>query len=363
MSLYEKTKKLINSEIKEENEPKETAVMIRVLCLVDFAFLLINAGIIAGIYGAKLGLMTLGSALIMFCVLLLSFRIKMTHLLLCYYVALVFNISMLVLSFGLSFMFQAQLYTTFMIFFYRGAGSKKEHVLSVLFSVAIVLGLIFHVGARGHWIEVEAYSNAFVTLLCTLYVIAKSLTIALFFRIKFSASEAKIIRYSKKLEMLATTDPLTKLQNRRGMLNHISELSNTLMDSKGGLLTIAIGDIDFFKHINDTYGHDAGDYVLETLAKIMNEFMDGKGMVARWGGEEFLFSLEGINGDYAFEEISKLLHLIERYEFSFDGTPIKVTMTFGLEEYDENIGVDKVITKADEKLYMGKEQGRNRVIY
>ena len=129
------------------------------------------------------------------------------------------------------------------------------------------------------------------------------------------------------------------------------------------MLTVAIGDIDFFKHINDTYGHDAGDYVLETIAKIMNEFMESKGMVARWGGEEFLFSFENINGDYAFEEMSKLLHLIERYEFSFNGTPIKVTMTFGLEEYDDNLGVDKVISKADEKLYMGKEQGRNRVIY
>ena len=95
----------------------------------------------------------------------------------------------------------------------------------------------------------------------------------------------------------------------------------------------------------------------------MNEFMDGKGLVARWGGEEFLFTFEGINGDYAFEETSKLLHLVEKYEFSYEGTPINVTMTFGVEEYDEFVGIDKVISKADEKLYMGKNQGRNRVIY
>ena len=61
--------------------------------------------------------------------------------------------------------------------------------------------------------------------------------------------------------------------------------------------------------------------------------------------------------------MSKLLHVIERYLFTYDGTDINVTMTFGIEEYDEREGLDRVISKADEKLYMGKTQGRDRVIY
>ncbi|MDO4187618.1 MAG: GGDEF domain-containing protein [Lachnospiraceae bacterium] len=360
--MFTKIQALINREIQEENEPKETAVLVRVLCLIDILFLTIGAVDTGVVYGCEVCIPASLLILLMVGVFGLSYKVKMKTLVPMYFVALSINCIVLVLLLGLSFMFQAQFYVLFIIFFYRGAGTKLDRVGSVFISSAILLFLIFYIRINGSIIDVDLSKFNVLTFFCTAYILAKTTCFAYFFRRKFSASEEKIIKYSKKLEMLATTDPLTKLQNRRGMLNHIEEYSSEIM-SNGGMLTVAIGDIDYFKHINDTYGHDAGDYVLETLAKIMNEFMDGKGMVARWGGEEFLFSLENINGDYAFEEISKLLHLIEKYEFSFDGTPIKVTMTFGLEEYDDNIGIDKVITKADEKLYLGKEQGRNRVIY
>ena len=360
--MISKIHAFINKEIREENEPKETAVLIRVLCIIDVIFLTINA-IITGItYGPQVGGMACLLMLLIAGVFALSYKISMCSLIKLYYVALSINCIVLVYLLGLSFMYQAQFYVLFIVFFYRAAGTSKDRVISVLVSAVILISLIFYNRANGSYIPVDLSKLNVLTFFCTGYVLAKTTCFAYFFRKKFSASEEKIIKYSKKLEMLATTDPLTKLQNRRGMIKHIEEYAETMSDEQG-LLTIAIGDIDFFKHINDTYGHDAGDYVLETLAKIMNEFMEDKGMVARWGGEEFLFSLENINGDYAFEEISKLLHLIERYEFSFEGTPIKVTMTFGLEEFDDNIGIDKVITKADEKLYLGKEQGRNRVIY
>ena len=354
---------LINKEIKEENEPKETAVLIRVLCLIDLLFLGINAALLFACGETSASIQAAVFLVLMVGTLCVSYRTKMNVLVYLYYGALALNIITVVVLMGLSFTFQAQFYIIFMVFFYRAAGNERERIMSVLVSCVILTVLVFYIRKNGTVIEdITVIRSLFSDLMSTLYIVSKSTAIAYFFRKKFSASEEKIIRYSKRLEMLATTDPLTKLQNRRGMLNHIEDYAATMLE-KHGLLTVAIGDIDFFKKINDTYGHDAGDYVLETLAKIMNEFMDGKGMVARWGGEEFLFSLENINGDYAFEEMSKLLHLIEKYEFSFEGTPIKVTMTFGLEEYDDHIGIDKVITKADEKLYMGKEQGRNRVIY
>ena len=361
--MIQKIHAFINKEIKEENEPKETAVLIRMLCLIDIVFLSVNAVMFGIVCGSDGSLPAAALMLLMIGVFVLSYYSKMNVLVYLYYVTWVANIIVLVLLFGVGFGFRAQIYFMFMVFFYRGAGKPAERVLAVIASGIILCGVTLYNGFNGNLMGIDPTGLYHINIICMTYAICKSTCIAYFFRKKFSASEEKIIRYSKKLEMLATTDPLTKLQNRRGMLNHIEDYSNAISSTSGGLLTIAIGDIDFFKHINDTYGHDAGDYVLETLAKIMNEFMDGKGMVARWGGEEFLFSLENINGDYAFEEMSKLLHLIERYEFSFEGTPINVTMTFGLEEYDDNIGIDKVITKADEKLYMGKEQGRNRVIY
>lgn len=360
--MTEKLIQLINREIKEENEPKDTAVLVRVLCLADILFLTVNAIFIFTTYGVAAGTVCLAMTLLMWAVLLSSYKVKMSTLVYLYYIALVLNVATLVYLVGLSYMFQAQLYVVFIMFFYRAAGTHRERILSVVVSFCIVLCFILYISKYGPYYDVISYDNVLSVLWCTLYITVKSSLFALFFRKKFSASEEKIIKYSKRLEMLATTDPLTKLQNRRGILKYIEDY---LAETKNvtSQMTIVIGDIDFFKHINDTHGHEAGDYVLETLAKIMNDFMDGKGIVARWGGEEFLFCLEGINGDYAFEEISKLLHLVERYEFVYDGTQIGVTMTFGVEEYDDYMGIDKVISKADEKLYMGKKQGRNRVIY
>ena len=359
--MLDKVVALLNKEIKEENEPKETAVLIRVLCLIDIFFLALNTIYCFVKFGPIAGIKVLLIACLMVLTFVASYMMRMSPLIYLYYFMILINVVVLTVLFGLQFMFQAQLYVIFMVFFYRGAGAMSERVTSVFVSSLVAIVLFLYVGNHGPVYSVENHMYFYSTCCCTLYVIFKSTAIAYFFRLKFSASEEKIVKYSKKLERLATTDPLTKLQNRRGMINHIEQIANESQSM--GMLTIAIGDIDLFKRINDTYGHDAGDYVLETIAKIMNEFMDSKGMVARWGGEEFLFTFENINGDYAFEEMSKLLHLIERYEFSFNGTPIKVTMTFGLEEYDDNLGVDKVISKADEKLYMGKEQGRNRVIY
>lgn len=352
----------LTKEIREENEPKDTAVLIRALCLVDFLFIGINAVVLLADFGIEIGARAFAGLLFIVLVFALSYRVKMRALVFLYYFAVITNAVMLTTHMGLPYMFQAQIYIIFMIFFYRAAGSQTERIASVVSSVIIIFGLIFYVRTHGPVLNIAMADYGFVTFYCTAYIMVKTVMLAFFFRKKFSASEEKIIKYSKKLEMLATTDPLTKLQNRRGMINHIENFVEETK-SNGKLLTVAIGDIDLFKHINDTYGHEAGDYVLETIAKIMKEFIEGKGMVARWGGEEFLFSLEDINGDYAFEEISKLLHLIERYEFLYEGTPIKVTMTFGLEEYDDNTGLDKVISKADEKLYIGKKQGRNRVIY
>lgn len=360
--MIEAIKKFLTTEIHEENEPKETAVLVRVLCLVDVLFVLANTAamlIECPIGHAFVGLVL---AVLFVGILGLSYKVRMQSLVILYYVVMLISSTFFTLYIGIAPMFHMQIFIIFMLFFYRSAQSSTSRAVSVCISGVVVLSAVFHVTELGALYELSDRAIATLIICNTVYVLIKVTIFAYFFMHKFSASEMKIMQYSRKLEMIATTDPLTKLQNRRGMMTHIERhLEESKHDDR--MVTIAIGDIDFFKKINDTYGHEAGDYVLETLAKIMNEFMDGKGTVARWGGEEFLFSFEGINGDYAFEHMSKLLHMIERYVFTYDGTDIKVTMTFGIEEYDSNVGLDKVISKADEKLYMGKTQGRDRVIY
>lgn len=91
--------------------------------------------------------------------------------------------------------------------------------------------------------------------------------------------------------------------------------------------------------------------------------MNEKTFAARWGGEEFLLLFPGCNGDNAYMELEKIRRKIKDMRIKKDDTEIKVTMTFGLTEYDYNSDLDIAIKEADKKLYLGKEQGRDRIIY
>ena len=124
-----------------------------------------------------------------------------------------------------------------------------------------------------------------------------------------------------------------------------------------------MGDIDFFKKVNDTRGHDCGDYVLKTLSGVFDEFMKDKGYVSRWGGEEFVFIFRDMNGDVAYPLLENLRKKIEKMDFEFFNHKFNITMTFGMEEYSPMFGSEEAIKKADEKLYIGKESGRNQVVF
>lgn len=360
--MLNKIRNLINSEIKEENEPKKTAVLVRVICLVDILFTIINVALMSKNYNFVYGIHAFAFLLMFVIVLYTSYHVKMHALVVAYFLVMTLNSIYFTLSLGVVPMYHIQLFIVILLFFYKSSETSLYRVVSVVISGIVALSLVLYVMENGSLLDLSSNGGILLVSANTVYIMAKVSLFAYFFMLKFSASETKIMQYSRKLEMIATTDPLTKLQNRRGMFKHIEDYIEDTPDNNL-ILTLGIGDIDFFKKINDTYGHEAGDYVLETLAKIMKEFMRDKGMVARWGGEEFLFSFEGINGDHAFEQMNKLLHLIEKYEFSYNGTDIKVTMTFGIEEYDEREGVEKTVSKADQKLYMGKEAGRDRVVF
>ena len=91
--------------------------------------------------------------------------------------------------------------------------------------------------------------------------------------------------------------------------------------------------------------------------------MDGHGVVARWGGEEFIFVYEGVNGDEAKIKLTDLQNAVKKAVIRYEDLEIKVTMTFGLVEYEPSMSLDDNIKIADERLYIGKESGRDRIIY
>ena len=161
----------------------------------------------------------------------------------------------------------------------------------------------------------------------------------------------RIIDSDKKLTERANTDRLTHLYNRHYMMKRLNEAYD---DDKNHY--IAMIDVDNFKSINDKYGHSAGDEVLKKIASAMGEVCsDCK--VSRWGGEEFL-----ILTDDGTETIEKLRQAVENINVEYEGQEIKVTITAGVEEKDKSVALNKWIVAADEKLYIGKQNGKNTVI-
>ena len=165
----------------------------------------------------------------------------------------------------------------------------------------------------------------------------------------------------KSLEQLVEYDALTKLHNRRFGDKKLKEIMKTA-DSTGINYCVAIGDIDFFKKVNDTYGHDAGDAVLVAVAEQLAKGVAGKGFVARWGGEEFLMVLRMCDLTEGTKILEDILVAVRAIEVHFEDQVIKVTMSMGITTGDYKQTADEQIKRADDNLYYAKEHGRNQII-
>lgn len=163
-----------------------------------------------------------------------------------------------------------------------------------------------------------------------------------------------------ELYKLATTDPLTGLYNRRFILEQLTML-NYNFERYGHNFTIMIMDIDKFKSINDTYGHDAGDMVIIDFANRVKESLRKTDYVGRFGGEELIVILQHINEENSISLTRKILETLRKSEVKYGEFTIRYTASIGVKYcnlYFEKI--DEYIKKADQLLYMAKEKGRNR---
>ncbi len=164
---------------------------------------------------------------------------------------------------------------------------------------------------------------------------------------------------NKQLELISTTDQLTKLPNRYKMNSELEKEWKRAIRYKNKFSLIMF-DIDWFKKINDTYGHQAGDSALHEIARLTKRTLRSTDIIARWGGEEFLVLCPGTHLSGAKALAIKLCSTIENYQFTL-GTAI--TISAGLCEFDEHKSIEDMIKEADGKLYEAKRQGRNTVIY
>lgn len=170
------------------------------------------------------------------------------------------------------------------------------------------------------------------------------------------------VMMKESLNDLIGKDPLTGLHNRHSCDTVLTSLLKR-NKQKNTMFAVAMGDIDYFKQVNDTYGHQAGDEILQQLAKIISNHMEHFGFVFRWGGEEFVLIYEDMNRYQAFQHLNKLQQQISQEGIYWNDEKIEVTMTFGLADSNEYGELDELTKLIDENLYRGKDEGRNRIIF
>lgn len=168
------------------------------------------------------------------------------------------------------------------------------------------------------------------------------------------------VNMQRSLRNLIVKDSLTDLYNRRYCNQNLKNISEQYIKT-GEPYTLAIADIDFFKKVNDTYGHTAGDEVLVSVAQIMKKSMAGKGFAARWGGEEFLLVYTGCDMETTLTYLEMLVEAIREMRVEYDDKAIKIIISIGVATGNGD-SVDKVLCTADDRLYHAKKEGRDRVV-
>ena len=221
----------------------------------------------------------------------------------------------------------------------------KASVFWVVLSLAIYLTLYFVTKFNKPYYYIDKWLEMTLFVTNAIVVFGFIATYLVVF-LKYALSlENKIINESR-------TDELTQINNRYALYDYFDDEEDK--SSKA----LALFDVDNFKMINDQHGHVTGDYILKKVAQILtNELNDS--FVCRYGGEEFIVVL---NKDVAFERLDIFRKTIEKETFDFEGEKINITITIGGANYRKDISLERWIELADEKMYQGKNTGKNKTV-
>ncbi|MBP7734413.1 MAG: diguanylate cyclase [Spirochaetes bacterium] len=162
------------------------------------------------------------------------------------------------------------------------------------------------------------------------------------------------------------TDPLTGVHNRRYFFEYLDKIVEHGRRNTRKCFSIALIDIDHFKNINDTLGHQAGDFVLRQLADYLKKSVRPYDLVARYGGEEFIILFKDCNKKESFEVLQRIKDSIDREQYTFENAQIHVTFSGGIadnRELDQGAAAAEELVKiADGRMYAAKNAGRNRIV-
>ena len=262
-------------------------------------------------------------------------------------------------SFGWSSSVQQFLIAPLLLSFFNV--SEKPPLKLWFWSSLVVLRLVLYAysthHAEAHMLGEQAQLLFQVFNTAFLFMVMGCLCVL--FSTSMQDTERQLRIDNQELHKEAGTDPLTQLPNRRAMTNAIN---SHLSRHSGEPFSVAIADIDFFKSVNDTYGHNCGDYTLRTLSAKFREMAEDRYRVCRWGGEEFCFFMPGLNLDEAGALMHDVCTAVKMMPLSFEGAEFSITITIGVAENDFRSSLQAILAEADRKLYMGKNSGRDQVV-
>ncbi len=351
--------RLLNKDVKFQNENRQCIVTLRLLYIIQFLALTVNM-VLTGSSLFDGSVFTLPGFLAAIVVLFsLTYCMKTGVALISYLIFTFLWIPSLITCFGWSAGIQDYYLIVLMLCFFANIGTITfKFALAALVFLARTFTIALFSGIPGSGIDdfvikpVNMVNNAAVFL--------SIIVISFIFSYRKNEADSKLMKYNDMLMKEANTDQLTGLYNRRRAVYILDDLKQAAYLES---ISVVMADIDFFKKVNDTYGHDAGDEVLKFISRTMQDNCGRDALIIRWGGEEFLMVFGGKNGDETYPVIEKLRKTIMATPINVKGTEIKVTMTFGIAEYDFSGDLHNTVKEADSKLYMGKEDGRNRVVY
>lgn len=342
-----------------KNESSKLIIVVRLLTLSMAVYSLTNSLLVAATEQVGGLILSLFSLVLFLLAFVCSYHWKTfsSYLILNGYI-LIWSVAN-VICFGWNIGVQHFL-VTLLVFCYF---SKYKHTAAKLCYTAFLLLLRIYLYYYCHSHEakflLEPSLNDAMQIVNTLFVFLSLALIAYFFSSDSQELEGKLIEYNRQLMKQANTDTLTGLYNRRSTIEYLENL----LHDPDHQISICLCDIDFFKRVNDTYGHDVGDEVLKKISSTFWKELPPDSFISRWGGEEFLLIFPRLNGDDAVVALEKLRQKIKAITFNGGSETFSVSLTYGLVEYDYHSDLTTILKEADEKLYIGKENGRDRIIF
>lgn len=363
MNILSAISNWINKDTLGLYENRLQAVVIRCTSLISIMYYIFLALLFVINEQIMLGVYDFAGAVILCYAVFLTYSNHVKEAFWIYNIALVLLVTFQVVYVGWGIGFQYSIFLLIIVAMFTTYYSMiSKLIMSVVYTVMFC---VMYMYAQLHMPYVIFLNDIdrFMTIVTAIYGFGCLAVAGFYFSAKSSGMEKKLVEYSKTLEKLAFFDPLTGLYNRRQTISFLEKEINAVSDSSDRELTVAVGDIDFFKKVNDVYGHECGDKVLKEIASIIENWIGKRGMAARWGGEEFLFIFPEANKEQVVNLTNELISTIRQHEVNYNGYVVKVTMSFGVFQYSDNMTIDEVINKADMNLYTAKKSGRDKVVF